>query len=265
MSGSVQYRWNDAAMTYVSYSEGFKSGGFNQRYNATPPGNEPIDFGAETATSYELGVKLNPLPGLRVNAAVFTTKYDNIQMTYRLGVVPLLFNAGKASIDGGELEVSWSPTSRLHIDASAGYLDSGFDSITPPPPLGSITPTATANLDSRLPFTPDWTTHVGIAYEFPMANGWSLTPRLDTSYTGGQFFDAGNSVEISQTGGVTLWNSSIALRSPDEKWRIALNAQNLGNKLYPVAGTSSLTTSSGYAEIIYARPRTLSLTATYGF
>lgn len=264
-SGSVQYRWNDDVMTYVSYSEGFKSGGFNQRYNAAPPSNEPIDFGAETATSYEFGVKLNPLPGLRVNAAVFTTSYDNIQMTYRLGVVPLLFNAGKASIDGGEVEVSWSPTSRLHIDASAGYLDSGFDSITPPPPFGAVTPTATANLNSRLPFTPDWTTHLGISYEFSMPNGWSLTPRLDTSYTGGQFFDAGNSAQISQVGGVTLWNAAIALESPDARWRIALNAQNLGDKLYPVAGTSSLTTSSGYAEIVYARPRTLSLTATYGF
>jgi iron complex outermembrane recepter protein len=264
-SASVQYRWNDAAMTYVSYSEGFKSGGFNQRYNAAPPGNAPISFGAETATTYEFGVKLNPMPGLRVNAAVFTTDYDNIQMTYRLGVVPLLFNAGKASIDGGELEVSWSPTKRLHIDASAGYLDSGFDSITPPPPFGLVTPTATANLNSRLPFTPDWTTHVGIAYEFPVSNGWTLTPRLDTSFTGAQFFDAGNSVQISQTGGVTLWNGALVLESPDANWRIALNGQNLGNKLYPVAGTSSLTTSSGYAEVIYARPRTISLTATYGF
>jgi hypothetical protein len=32
-----------------------------------------------------------------------------------------------------------------------------------------------------------------------------------------------------------------------------------------VAGTSSLGTSSGYAEVVYARPRTFSLTATYGF
>ncbi|MEO8314801.1 MAG: TonB-dependent receptor [Pseudomonadota bacterium] len=265
MSGSVQYRWNDAAMTYISYSEGFKSGGFNERYTAAPPNNSPISFGAETATTYELGVKLNPMPGLRVNAALFTTNYNNIQMTYRLGVVPLLFNAGKASIDGGELEIAWSPTRHLHIDASAGYLDSGFDSITPPPPFGTLTPTATANLNSRLPFTPEWSTHLGIAYEFLMRNGWTLTPRLDSSYTAAQFFDAGNSVEIGQMGGVTLWNGSVVLESPASKWRIALNAQNLGDKLYPVAGTSSLTTSSGYAEIIYARPRTLSLTATYGF
>jgi iron complex outermembrane receptor protein len=264
-SGSVQYRWNDAVMTYLSYSEGFKSGGFNQRYNAAPPGNAPISFGAETATTYEIGLKLNPRPGLRVNAALFTTDYDSIQMTYRLGVVPLLFNAGKASIDGGELEIAWSPTRRLQVDASLGYLDSGFDSITPPPPFGSVTPTATATLSSRLPFTPEWTTHVGLSYEFVLSSGWTLTPRVDSSYTAAQFFDAGNSREISQTGGVTLWNGSLALESPDSNWRVALNAQNLGDKLYPLAGTSSLSTSSGYAEVVYARPRTLSLSASYRF
>jgi iron complex outermembrane receptor protein len=265
LSGSVQYRWSDAAMTYVSYSEGFKSGGFNQRYNAAPPGNAPISFGAETATTWEFGMKLNPMRGLRVNAAVFTTSYDDIQMTYRLGVVPLLFNAGKASIDGGELEVVWSPTSRLQIDASAGYLDSGFDSITPPPPFGSVSPTATATLSSRLPFTPEWTTHVGLSYAFPLSNGWTLTPRVDTSYTGAQYFDAGNSVEIAQTGGVTIWNGSVALESPDSNWRISLDGRNLGDKLYPVAGTSSTTTSSGYAEVVNARPRSVSLTASYHF
>jgi iron complex outermembrane receptor protein len=265
LSGSVQYRWNEAVMTYVSYSEGFKSGGFNQRYNAAPPGNSPISFGAEKATTVEVGMKLNPVRGLRINTALFTTDYDDIQMTYRLGVVPLLFNAGKASIKGGELEVTWSPTSQLQFDASAGYLDSGFDRITPPPPFGSVSPTATATLASRLPFTPDWTTHLGVAYTIALSNGWTVTPRVDTSYTGAQFFDAGNSVEVSQMGGVTLWNGSVAVESPDSKWRIALNGQNLGDKLYPVAGTSSLSTSSGYAEIIYARPRTVSLTASYHF
>ena len=93
-SASVQYRFNDSVMTYVSWSEGFKSGGFNQRYNAAPPGNAPISFGAETAESFEIGLKLDPTSTLRINLAAFSTDYDDIQMTYRLGVVPLLFNAG---------------------------------------------------------------------------------------------------------------------------------------------------------------------------
>ena len=58
---------------------------------------------------------------------------------------------------------------------------------------------------------------------------------------------------------MTLINASVTLASDDDKWRIVLGGNNLTDELYPVAGTSSLTTASGYAEIIYARPPTVSL------
>ena len=265
LSASAQYRFNERAMTYLSWSEGFKSGGFNQRYNASPPGNAPISFEPETAESFELGLKLDPTDHLRINIAAFMTDYDDIQMTYRLGVVPLLFNAGVASIDGGELELEFAPTAEFRLDASLGYLDASFDEITPPPPFGPVTPTATATLDSRLPFTPEFQGHLGLQYTFNLSAGWGLTPRADLSYTDSQFFDAGNSVEIAQLDAVTLVNASIAFESQDGKWRVVLTGNNLTDELYPVAGTSSLTTASGYAEIINARPRTFALTATLNF
>jgi iron complex outermembrane receptor protein len=264
-SASVQYRFNEHAMAYVSWADGFKSGGFNQRYNAAPPGNAPISFNPETAETWEVGVKLDPTDSLRVNVAAFSSKYDDIQMTYRLGVVPLLFNAGVASIDGGEIELEFVPTPEFRLDASVGYLDAGFDSITQPPPFGPVTPTATATLDSRLPFTPEWQGHLGMSYAFQVGGNWKLTPRVDVSYTAEQFFDAGNSVDIAQNDDVTLLNASLALTSDDDKWRIVLGGTNLTDELYPVAGTSSLTTASGYSEIIYARPLSWTLSATWSF
>jgi iron complex outermembrane receptor protein len=265
VSASLQYRFNERVMAYLSLSEGFKSGGFNQRYNAAPPGTAPISFDDETAESYELGLKSNPTDGLRVTAAIFATEYDDIQMTYRLGVVPLLFNAGTASIDGAEVELAFAPTSDLQVDASVGYLDAKFDSITPPPPFGPVVPTATATLSSRLPFTPERQAHFGVSYSFHPSATWSLIPRIDVSYTDEQFFDAGNSVEIAQLDAVTLVNASLALETEDAKWRFVLSGNNLTDELYPVAGTSSLTTASGYAEIIYARPRTVALSVVRNF
>jgi iron complex outermembrane receptor protein len=262
-SANAQYRFNEQVMTYLSWSEGFKSGGFNQRYNAAPPGNAPISFEPETAETWEVGLKLDPTDTLRVNVAAFSSDYDNIQMTYRLGVVPLLFNAGVASIDGAELEVEYAPTDAFRLDASLGYLDSQFDSITPPPPFGPVTPTATATLDSRLPFTPEFMGHLGLSYDFAVASSWKLTPRVDVSYTADQFFDAGNSVEIAQTDDITLVNASLSFG--DDRWLIVLSGVNLTDELYPVAGTSSLTTASGYSEIIYARPRSYALSVTRNF
>ncbi|HEY8509075.1 MAG TPA: TonB-dependent receptor, partial [Steroidobacteraceae bacterium] len=235
------------------------------RYNAAPPGNEPISFADETAESFEIGIKSDPTDRLRVNVAIFSTDYDDIQMTYRLGVVPLLFNAGKASIDGAELELAFAPNRDLKIDASIGYLDAGFDSITPPPPFGPVEPTATATLDSALPFTPKWQGHFGISYVFHPSDSWLLTPRVDVSYTDKQFFDAGNSVEIAQNDSVTLVNASIALETQDARWRFVLSGNNLTDEVYPIAGTSSLTTASGYSEIIYARPRNVTFSVTRNF
>jgi iron complex outermembrane recepter protein len=83
--------------------------------------------------------------------------------------------------------------------------------------------------------------------------------------TAEQFFDAGNSPEIAQNEAVTLLNASLMLSSDDDKWRFVLSANNLTDELYPVAGTSSLTTASGYSEIIYARPRSLALNVTRSF
>ena len=46
---------------------------------------------------------------MRLNMAVFTSDYTDMQVTYRgpapNGVAPFLTNAGKASIDGAELEL----------------------------------------------------------------------------------------------------------------------------------------------------------------
>ena len=148
---------------------------------------------------------------------------------------------------------------------SMGYLDTKFESITAPPPFGPVTPTATATLSSRLPFTPEWQGHLGMAYTFHPGSNWSLIPRVDVSLTDEQFFDAGNSPEIAQNEAVTLINASLTLASDDDKWRIVLGGNNLSDELYPVAGTSSLTTASGYAEIIYARPPTVSLSVTLNF
>ena len=262
-SASLQYRWTHDLMSYVSWSQGFKSGGFNQRYNAPPPGNLPIPFKEERARTYELGIKSDWGGVLRANAAVFKTYYDNMQLTYRLGVVPLLFNAGKSSIEGAELELTYAPAHDLNITASASYLRNTIDEIATIVVPGSSV-TATVGPSNSLPFTPKWQANVGAGYTMHPGT-LLLTPRLDVSYTAAQFFDAANSPEVAQNGGVTVMNASLTLENASRAWRLMFGVNNLSDKVYPVAGNSSLSTSSGYAEIIYARPRNYFVSGTYHF
>ena len=121
-----------------------------------------------------------------------------------------------------------------------------------------------ATLDSKLPFVPDWTWHVGASYTFHPTPDFELIPRIDVSFTDAIFFDAGNSTNIAADE-VTLVNGSLTLVSLGSDWRLALHGHNLTDELYPVAGTSSTTTSSGYAEVINARPRNFTLSFTLDF
>jgi len=258
-SASVQYKWTDSIMTYLSWSQGFKSGGFNQRFNGPTINWLPTAFDEEKAETYELGFKSEFGGSFRLNAAVFHTTYTDMQLIYRVGIVPLLFNAGEATIDGAEVEFTFAPGD-LIIEGSIGYLDDSFDSITPVPGA-----TATVGPNNTLPFTPDLQANIGIGYSFGLGSNLLLTPRADASYTDKQFFDAANSVEVAQNDSVTVVGVSLSLEDVDGRWRIKAGANNVTDELYPVAGNSSFGTSAGYAEIIYARPRNYYLSASFNF
>ena len=257
---SLQYRINDDLMTYVSWSEGFKSGGYNQRYNAVPAdGPVPLAFDSEEAVSTELGFKADITSSFRVNGALFHTTYDNMQLTYRVGIVPLLFNAGESTISGAELEFTYVPTAEFILEGNIGYMDDDIKEIA------TITgASATLGPQNDLPFTPNVSASLGGGYVFSFGS-MTLTPRLDISYTSEQFFDASNSIEVAQTDPVTVANFSLKLAADDGEWEVAAGVRNLTDELYPVAGNSSLTTSAGYAEVIYARPRNYYLSASYKF
>jgi iron complex outermembrane receptor protein len=268
-SASLSYRWSDQGMGYVSYSEGFKGGGWNSHWNAplTPAQQAAIHpFKPEYAETTEIGFKLD-LAGntFRLNGAVFSSDYTDMQITYRgpapAGVAPFLTNAGKAGIDGAELEATWVPTEALILEASFGYLDSALDNLDSIPvailPPGLV-------VGNALPFAPEEQAHFGIGYDARPGN-LVLTPRIDVSYTGEQFFDAINTTEIAQLESVTVVNVSLALAPSAGNWRFILGVNNATDELYPVGGNSSLTSGAGYAEIAYARPREYFATFSYDF
>lgn len=246
-SASIQYRWSDAISTYASYARSFKSGGFNTRYNSPPPGNVPASFGEESVTSYEIGAKTN-IGGVRLNLAAFQANYDDIQLIFRQGVVPVLFNAGKARIRGLEAEASYRAPWGLVLNASASTLDDQIRSITPVPGA-----TATVAPGDDLPLTPDYQANIGVGFEFDLGGGTSLTPRFDGNYQSKVAFITGSIPLIEEDGYFTA-NASLALKLVD-RYEISAGVINLSDERYLIQGNASLATL-GYAERIYARPRT---------
>jgi iron complex outermembrane receptor protein len=54
---------------------------------------------------------------------------------------------------------------------------------------------------------------------------------------------------------VTTVNASVKFGANGGPWNLRVGVNNATDEVYPIAGNSSLTTGSGYAEIAYARPR----------
>jgi iron complex outermembrane receptor protein len=269
-SASFAIEWNDQAMTYVSYSEGFKGGGWNSHFNAvlTAPQQTALQkFEQEEAQTLEVGAKFD-LAGntMRLNLAAFSSDYTNMQLTYRgpapAGVAPFITNAGETSIDGAEAEFTWAPTDALLIETSVGWLDATIDNLSNIP-LAVLPPGLVVG--NFLPFAPEWQVHLGLSYEGHIG-GIAVKPRVDASFQPTTFFDATNTPEIAQLDDVTTVNASLRFsRGAASPWHLTLGVNNATDEVYPVAGNSSLTTGSGYAEIAYARPREWFATLQYEF
>ena len=73
-SASIAYRWTDDAMTYVSYAEGFKGGGWNSHFN------DPPLSAAEQAALHEFR------PGRGRRPSRSASKLDLADDTLRLNV-----------------------------------------------------------------------------------------------------------------------------------------------------------------------------------
>ncbi|HLV07885.1 MAG TPA: TonB-dependent receptor, partial [Croceibacterium sp.] len=255
-SASVRYEFTDWMSGYVSYSRSFKSGGFNTRYNAPPPGNVPVPFQEETVDSYEVGAKIE-FGDFRLNMAAFQADYTDIQLVFRQGVVPLLFNAGEARIKGFEAEASYRPFGGLMLDAGFSILDDEILEITPVPGA-----TATVAPGDDLPLTPSFQGNFSVAYEFELDDRFTITPRFDGSYTSRVVFITG-SVPVIEQEGYFVGNAAIEF-GVDDRWKITTGISNLFDEQYLIQGNASLGTL-GYAERIFARPRTWYVQAALEF
>jgi iron complex outermembrane receptor protein len=53
---------------------------------------------------------------------------------------------------------------------------------------------------------------------------------------------------------LTVNASVVFSKGDDSPWSVTVGVNNATDEEYPIAGNSSLTTGSGYAEIAYSRP-----------
>lgn len=263
---NVSYQFTDNTMGYLTYSEGFKSGGFSQRVFppivapfTAPPGTPDIDliptYQPEFVEVIEAGLKYASADNrVRLNGSIFHTDYTDIQVQVFTSVAPVTRNAGTASIDGFEFEGQFIPGNGWLVDIGVGYIDAGFNEVNEA--------TTFLTTSSEFERVPEWSLSSAVSKEFETKSGSVIIPRIDWSYRSDTFNDAFNTPEIAQEAYSTV-NVSIAWASADESQRLTLGATNLTDEDYLVTGV--IGDAFQAFEGIFARQREWYLTYDYRF
>ncbi|NOZ65038.1 MAG: TonB-dependent receptor [Alphaproteobacteria bacterium] len=248
---NLAYQWTEGLMTYGTFSQGFKSGGFTQRI--FPALTAVPSFNPETVNVYEAGFKYSGLEGrMRLNGSAYYTDYANLQVTVQIGVAPTTQNAAQAEIKGFELEMQLIPVERMQVDLGIGYIDAKYTALD--------NQVVGISLNSKLPGTSEWTLNGAVSYVFDIGNSGTLTPRLDWSYRSEFFFDANNTMKED---GYHLLNASM-MYDYDDNWRITFFVKNLTNKTYFTHGESILD-PAGFALVTPSRKREWGITLSTSF
>ena len=260
---SLTYKPNDDNTVYVSYSQGFKGGGFDPRgvgvnapdLNANGVREQSevasfLSFAPETVDSYEIGYKARLLDRINVAVAAFRADYSDVQIPGSSGCTVggvqtfcgVVTNAGKARFQGFELEANtrlgeglMSPGDRLNLAASLGYIDAKFrEYITN---IAGMGPTDVADF-REVQNTPKVTASGTLGYETPVGPG-TLSASSTLSYRSKTFqFEIPNPF-IDQKA-YALLDASLVFRSDSDVWSLGLHAKNLLDKQYKTSGYTFL-------------------------
>lgn len=231
---TVAYDLNEDVNVYAKYVEGYKTGGFNIRGTNQVSTTTPL--GEETVTTIEAGIKAQLLDDrLRLNVALFSADYDDIQLSFAVLNDPtnvVLYNAGQAEIKGAEIDLTALVTDSLRLTLSYGYLDTEVDPVDDPQ-----TPVVEQN-QVVLPSAPENSFTADLDYTFPSLGFGELVFNLNYSDV-----DDAEFVSFVRRGynipGYELWNARLALkeiRMGEGTAAVAIWGKNLGDEEYLLDG-----------------------------
>ena len=246
-------------MTYGSVSRGFKSGGFNQRRERVGLDGE---FGEETATSFELGVK-----GPFFAGALYYVDYDDFQTQSFDGTAIRVTNAGALESYGGELEVMFPVKENLIVGTALGYnkasyadfkngpctieaafidyyITQGNDRGSPGVNANCVTDLTGAPLDNA----PEWTVSTFAHFNKDLTDDLNLAVLLHHSYTDDFFLEQTLDSRLVNDE-VNLIDLSVTLAHEKKGWEAVLWGKNLLDEGYYNVGFV-IPAASGYAGVV---------------
>ncbi len=262
----VDFRPMENHMAYLSYATGFLSGGFSETCATV----SRCAYDPETNENIEIGYKADMLDNtLRLNAALFLTKYENLQRAVVASYVAadgssqqetVTVNTGSSEVTGIDLEATWIPMPALRIGASVNWLDHDYGSDAILPDLrGGNEPVDLTQFD--VPFSPTFKLGVNAAYDIELDAGARVTLQGDVNHQDEAETDVFNGLN-TQMDERTLFGAAVTFHESRARWSATLYGANLTDETYrvaalPVAGLWNFTS--------YGPPRSYGVTLDMKF
>ncbi len=195
-TASARWDLTETSMAYISYSEGFRSGGFSIRSARDP--NEAA-FEPEDAFQYEVGIKNEFFDRkVQLNFSYFYLERDGSQfssiITLPPGSIPgtttIINNGGVSELQGLEMESAWVINENWTVALNGGIIDVDnkrftkdcfiIDACANGDPIGTQREFG-GNDDSR---QPEWNASLNISYGRELENGGYLSANVGAKKVG---------------------------------------------------------------------------------
>lgn len=243
----LSYKPTSDLLIYGGYSRGVKAGGYNAKLNDFTPPTLPADipYGPEKLDAYEGGFKATLFGGTsHLNGAVYYYHYDGYQAFVFSGVAGLVQNK-QARFKGAELSFDTRPVPGLSLLLNAAYVDAKVKDLAVAPGLiKDVHPT----------FTPKWQLSGLARYDVQSDfNGGHFFLQADGKYQSKSFYNIRN-FDADDIASHAVFDGQIGWVADDNKWSLAVFANNLFDKTYAVSGFD-LATFCGCNDIGYGKPR----------
>jgi iron complex outermembrane receptor protein len=248
----------DSMLLFASAAKGFKSGGYNG-INITNANIARVPYAPERNWTYEAGVKTDLLDRrLRVNANYFYAKISDLALNATVEVAPGVFdfpvqNAGEATIQGLEFEITAKPAESLTVFLNGALQDGEYDSLNPTSaPAQAVT---LFGVQPSPPQVPDYTFTVGFDWSVPVALAGGSRFSL-----GADWFRTDEFVTAATNDFVTSGYdrvSAYAAMQVGANWELRFDVKNLTDEETIASG------SRGLGGFIILPPREYLFSVTY--
>lgn len=249
----------DEGMVYLRYAQGFKTGGVNIAVAPFyfPRPQDGSIYGPETVNTFETGYRQALFNRrLQVTATAFYNDYKDLQINARgnasfPAITTAYVNAKSARTWGVEGSFDWKVLPVLSLGVSGGYLNAKFKDFKL---TGSTVLAPFDRSGTQMPKAPELQLSFNASLDAPVGDKLRMVGNVLVTHTSSVLFlqSAVPGVIPDAVGpGYWLTNARIGIKTADDKYGIALIADNLFNAQYFVYGNSLSVGNS----LTYGNPR----------